>query len=195
MIACSLQSFREIMKTFRILCILGLVCGFVFGGIASAQKPSGSNPPFALDITANLKPGDSLHLDFANTAEDNVKAGSMMVVGVRRTNRSDHALPKTAQGSGPQPYLLEVRDERGNTLERKTRSWIRGGGPGVLRGSKDMFLQPGESETSVIRVSYAYDMSKPGIYTIQAYQHVSSDPTSPVVRSNTIKIRVSPASK
>lgn len=182
---------RAILRVF----LLAAVCGILFVETASSQRHCSASLPFTLEITANHRVGDSLHWDFKNTSEKAVEVGSVLVVRVRKTNCSDDNLPKSPADGGPYPYQFEVHDSHGNLLESKMSGVIhrRIGGPGLLRGSKDMFLQPGESETSSTRISDFYDMSKPGVYTIQVEQHVSNDPKSAMVQSNIIKIRVLPA--
>lgn len=180
----------RIIHTLSLLVVSGILCT----GSAISQQSGSANSPFTLEITVNHMEGDSLHWDFANTTQKDLKAGSLVEVRVRKANRSDHDLPKSPADGGPYPYKFEIRDNQGNLLEPKVpHGWIKSGGPGLLRGSKDMFLQPGESEESSAQVSNWYDMSKPGIYTIQVLQHISNDPTSAVVQSNVIKIRVLPA--
>ena len=111
------------------------------------------------------------------------------------------------------PYDWSVKNHNGDKLilrrENSHHCWIIGGGPGFLRGSKDMFLQPGESMVEVSRLmgvghpmsgandscQGGFDMSKPSIYTVQVGQHISNDPNSPEVESNIITITVLPAEK
>lgn len=69
---------------------------------------------------------------------------------------------------------------------------FKGGGPGHLIGTKDNVLQPSESNIDRGDVSQAFDMSKPGTYTIQLSQHVANDPKSDVVKSNIVTITVLP---
>jgi len=53
-------------------------------------------------------------------------------------------------------------------------------------------LQPGESVSYFAPISEWYDLSGPGKYTIQVLQHVSSDPSSAVVKSNKITVTITP---
>lgn len=54
-------------------------------------------------------------------------------------------------------------------------------------------LQPGKSVESGGAVSHYYDMTRPGRYSIQVARHLDvTNPSSPVIRSNTITITVPP---
>lgn len=187
------------MKPKHRLFFLTIVFSIICVGSAFSQQANGAKPPFTLEITANVEKGHSERWDFVNTSQSSVKAGSTIVVRIRKTNCSDHELSKSPADGGPQPWLFTVRDSQGTILKstapRAPHGWIIGGGPGLLRGTKDMFLQPEEAITDSVPITNGYDMSKPGTYTIQAIQHTSNDPASPLVRSNIIRIRVLPASK
>ncbi len=163
-------------------------------GVAVSQQGEETTLPFTIEITDNLEAGHSNQWDFANSGETTVKAGSMVVVRVRKTSRSDHEIARVAANGSPYGYEYEVHNSNGQLLERKTlknsRGWILDGGPGIVRGSKDMVLQPGETQTATAIISDWFDLSQPGTYSIQLLQHVSSLPQSPVVKSNTIEIRV-----
>lgn len=58
--------------------------------------------------------------------------------------------------------------------------------------AKDNVLQPGEYNIDRDNVSEAFDMSNPGKYTIQLWQHVAKDPKSDVVKSNIFTFTVLP---
>ncbi|HKO19382.1 MAG TPA: hypothetical protein VJU82_10905, partial [Acidobacteriaceae bacterium] len=118
----------------------------IAGSLAFPQ--SGSVTVFALEITANWEPGHVGQWDFANTAEKAAKAGSGITIGIRKINRTDHEIAKLPDTGGPYGYEYDVRDSRGNSVKPKSlyhRGWITSGGPGLLRGTKDMVLEPGEA--------------------------------------------------
>ncbi len=157
-----------------------------------------AKPPFRLEITANVENGHAEVWDFANSAQSVAKAGSMIIVAVRKTNVSDHEIDKSScVGNDASGYRCgghyDVRDSRGNLVEpRKLRVKYIAGGPGHLKGTKDNLLQPGVSNIDRDDLGQAFNLSKPGKYTIQLWQHVANDPKSDVVMSNIITITVLP---
>lgn len=184
-----------IMKTVYALLLVGVSIA-ASGQSEVSKQIVAVNPPFKLDITANLDKDHSELWDFAGTAVTIVKAGSIVVVAVRKTNISDHEINKgSCVGNDASGYhcggYFEVRDSRGNLVRpREPRLMLKGGGPGHLIGTKDNVLQPGESNIDRDHVSEAFDMSKPGTYTIQLRQNIGKDLNSDVVRSNIITVKV-----
>jgi hypothetical protein len=187
-----------IMKTVCALLLVGVSIA-ALGQSEVSNQIVAVNPPFKLNLTANLDKNHSNLWDFAGSAETIVKAGSMVVVAVRKTNISDHEIDKSScVGDDASGYhcggYYEVRDSRGNLVRpRKSGLILVGGGPGHLIGTKDNVLQPGESNINHGPVSEAFDMSKLGTYTIQLRQNIGTDPKSDVVRSNIITVKVIPA--
>jgi hypothetical protein len=186
----------KFIQAFLMLCAsLSLTA---FGQSELSLQSTAPKPPFKLEITANLDNEHSYVWDFANNAQTVVKAGSMIVVAVRKTNISDHEIAKgSCVGDDASGYRCgghyDVRDSRGKLVEpRKPRMMFKGGGSGHLIGTKDNVLQPSESNIERGGVSEAFDMSKPGTYTIQLSQHVANDPKSDEVKSNIVTITVLP---
>lgn len=177
---------------------------------AANGSPAGE---FTLEITANLQQGDSSKWDFADADHSAavIRSGAIPVVAIKKTNTSNHEILKVPFPR--MPYDWSVKNHNGDKLtlrrENSHHCLIIGGGPGYLRGSKDMFLQPRESMVEVNRLmgvgrpmsglndscQSGFDMSKPGTYTVQVGQHISNDPNSPEVESNIITITVLPAEK
>jgi hypothetical protein len=186
------------MKTVYALLLAGVSIAAA-GQSEFSKQTVAVNPPFKLDITASLDKEHSNLWDFTSGAETIVKTGSMVVVAVRKTNISDHEIVKGSCVGDASGYrcggYYEVRNSRGDlVVPRKPRLSFIGGGPGhLLIGTKDNVLQLGESNIDRDHVSEGFDMSKPGIYTIQLSQHIASDPKSDVVRSNIITVKVLPA--
>lgn len=147
---------------------------------------------FTLQITANHEQGHSLQWDFANTAESSLKDGSRVVIAVRKTNISNHEITKMPLAG----WIWDVRDSSGNPVgpnnSQNQNGPIRSSGPAMVRGTKDTVLQPGEATLHWTAVS-RFDLSQPGTYTFQVVEHISDDPKSTVVKSNTIRITVLPA--
>ena len=190
----------------RIVCA-PLLMSLVF---ATPHQAANGSPTreFTLAITANPQRGDSLQWDFADHSAAVMRADAIPVVAIRKTNTSNQEILKFPVPN--MPYDWTVRNPSGDKLTpRRVDSrhcWIIGGGPGFLKGSKDMFLQPGESMVDVNRLMgvghpmsgvndscrSGFDMSQPGTYTVQVAQHISSDPNLPEIQSNIITIRVLP---
>jgi hypothetical protein len=180
-----------IMKMKIIYAVL-LLAYFSVASLSEAQAPvqtGNAKQPFTLEISANLDKDHSNKWDFVNSAETTVKAGSMIVLAIRKTNISDREIDKwTAPGQHS-----EVRDDGGNLLKPRPLDLSRpmaSGGEGMLRGTKDVVLQPGESKIHDGQLSSGYDLTQPGTYTVQVSEHISNDPASPVVKSNVITITV-----
>jgi len=158
-----------------------------------SQQLGDSKPPFKLEITGNREKDHSENWDFANSAKTVIKAGTMLVVRIRKTNTSDREIAKFSEIG----LMYEVRDSRGNLIRPREFDEKRGdglsGGEGMLLGTKDTVLQPGESKALYARVGNGFDeLRQPGTYTIQVSEHVSDDPASAVVKSNIITVTVAP---
>lgn len=183
---------------------------FLLSTAFAIAHPSADGSPtskFTLEITAKLQQGHSLQWSFADHSAAVVRSGAIVVVAIRKTNNSGQEILKFAS---PNDWI--VRNPSGQKLVplmADTRAcWITGGGPAFLKGSKDRFLQPGESVVDVARLGLlhlmrrsgaindclsGFDMRQPGTYTIQVAQHTSSNPSSPEIRSNVISVTVLPA--
>ncbi|MGA3133614.1 MAG: hypothetical protein ABSD59_22850 [Terracidiphilus sp.] len=180
------------MKAVRNISLLAAICYAVVSGTGVSQQ-SVVEPPFTLEITANGGPYD---WDFANTTDKVVRAGSPVEIVVRKTNRADHEIAKKNQVGDRVGYQIEVRDSNGNLLKPKPRDPnepIQSSGPISIPGSKDTVLQPGESTQGRNLLTDVLDLSQPGKYIVQASEHVSNDPNSEAVKSNTIAIVVLPS--
>lgn len=149
-----------------------------------------SRLPFALTIGVNST--DPSQDDTADKTVSVAKSG--VTVRVRKTNITDQEIPKLGSDDGPFGCIFDVRDSNGNPTppHKPTSQNTQGGGPVPIIGTKDMVLQPGESTIDFAPVSEWFDLSKPGTYTIQVLQHVSSGPNSAVVKSNQITVTVTP---
>lgn len=168
-----------------------------------------STREFTLDLTANVSRVNSSQWDFANHSATVMRTDAIPIVAIRKTNISNQEILTFPLPT--MPYDWTVSNSSGNTLAPRTvasrHCWITTGGPGFRKGSNDMFLQPGKSIVDVNRLMgvghpmsgvkdscrSGFDMSQPGVYTVQVGQHISNDPSSPEIRSNTITIKVLPA--
>jgi hypothetical protein len=158
---------------------------------ATSQQNTDRKPPFTLEITASLDKNHSEEWDFVNCGETTLKAGSMVVIAVRKTNISDHEINKLVLDG----QTIEVRDSSGNPVAHRKSRNLSGSLSGMHRpGTKDNVLQPGETRMHTGQLSEGYDMSQPGTYTIQISERVSDDTDSKVVKSNKITVTVLPPS-
>ena len=184
------------MRLRHLLGLVAAMCCTVLMTLAASQQLNGASAPFTLQITAN--PNDRVvgSWDFASTSVKTVKSGTAVEVGIRKINQTGSAIARRPQNGGAYGYHYDVRDSNGTLLSAKPRGdqrgWIKSGGPGLLRGSKEMVLEPGAKDVVSVNLSRFYDFSKPGTYTIQVSQHVSNDPNSAIVKSNIIDLTITP---
>ncbi len=158
---------------------------------AFSQEAANAKAPFTLTITGNLKPGDSLHFDFANASQIVRTAGAMVVIAVRKADISDHEITKITRFGNAVGCEFDVRDGSGDPVRQIQPK--NEGGSFVMHVGKESMLQPGESDVSSVRLDESFDLSQPGTYTIQAWAHAWDDPKSPIVRSNTLTLIIEPA--
>lgn len=195
----------------RFVCLFFLIStAFATPRLYANGSPRGE---FTLEITASQQQGNSSQWDFANHSAAVVRSGAIVVVAIRKTNTSNREILKLP--SPNMDYDWTVRSPSGEKLVPRSADsrdcWITGGGPAFLKGSKDMFLQPGQSMVDVSRLGLrhlmgrlngvingcesGFDMRQPGTYTVQVAQHISGNPNSPEIQSNIITVTVLPAEK
>ncbi len=189
------------MKIVRKMFLMTAIYSIIFMRVGVSQQ-SAINLPFTLEITANLNKNHSNEWDFANP-DRTVLAGDMVVIAVRKTNRSNHEIAKKVQWSGDRVgHQIEVSDSGGALLKANIHVAKAGepgpGGPMWIIGTKDAVLQPEESYVERDFVSghpflSSYDLSQPGKYTIQVSEPVSSEPGAEIIKSNAITVTVVPA--
>jgi hypothetical protein len=185
----------------RIIFALLLPVGLSVAALSqtASKQIESANPPFKLEITANTDHSrvSGSEWDFVNNEATTRNAASIAGLGVaiRKTNVTDHEISKWSKAG----CAAEVRDGTGASIKprdfgTKPTDGL-GGGEGMLRGTKDLVLQPGESKVKRDVIGDWYDMSLPGTYTIQLCEHVSDDPDSEIVKSNIITVTVLPAKR
>ncbi len=181
----------------NILVLFLLVGASVVGtGQPAPKKSADAKQVFTLEISAERDKSNPNAWDFQNPGGTVAKTDSMIAIGIRKTNTSQHAIDKISVEDGAGGYLYEVRDSAGNPVE--PRKFTANGpiepGDGrgfAIQGTSDMVLQPGESRITKASVGSWYDLSRPGTYTIQVSAHVSNDPSSGLVKSNLATVTVS----
>ena len=151
------------------------------GQTAAPKQAENARPPFTLTISAN-----QTNETMEDTFDQTVKIASPLVLRIRKTNISDHDIPKWTELW----FQFDVRDSSGKPAETiKPHEQYLSGGEDMIVGEKG--LGPGEGKILFEHLS-GYKLDKPGAYTIQVSEHVSNDPASAVVKSNIITITVIP---
>lgn len=159
-----------------LIMLVGISAGAVSQPSKIPPSTASSRLPFTLEITANRVAGHSENWDFANCARSTEKAGSEVVIEVRKTNVSDHDISRWSL-----PGETEVRDGNGNPIKPRSFDEARGdglsSGGGILVGSRDAVLQSGQSSAKSRRLDDWYEaLKEPGTYSIQVSEHISDDP-------------------
>lgn len=179
------------MRITVLLAVCTAVCCTATINSALSQLQGGAAAPFTLEITTRIEGTHYGHWDFANATGTMVTSDPMVEVAIRKVNTSGGPIIRRPQHDGWYGYTCEVRDEDGNLLPPKPPNQPNGaiGIEGhTRRGAPEM--QPREADIVAMNIGMYFDLSKPGTYTIQVFQHVSNDPNSRVVQSNAIKVEV-----
>ena len=164
-----------------------LALGFVvlMGGVASAQQPA--------KPAKNAKPTFTLAI---STEHETVAAGSKVIVIVRLTNVSDHALEFGRFGfGGPDlAYLVEIRDSQGQlaAYTQDYRKRLRREPPydqPILGRAAGYGVEKGQTVTEEIEVTKQYDLTAPGKYAIRVF-HSDREAKVDVQSTNTITLTV-----
>jgi hypothetical protein len=187
---CIRLAFEKMQRHSLIMLAGTLLLAGAAGGRSSANGQAvESDPPFKLAITANRVPGDPTKADFVHCEKTEVKSGTSFWLLVRRTNISGHRIDSFSKSRN-----LEVRDSKGNLLKPRPFDFNRGdgfgGGPAVLLGSREAYLEPGEWKESSETIRDSVDIAAPGTYTFQMIEPVSEETGAQVVKSNAITIVV-----
>jgi len=126
------------------------------------------------------------------SAPNEVRAGSDVYITIVMTNFSDHPVDCSAWyvNGTDRRFRIDVRDSHGNSMKR--RDVHPEMMPGSLQGLGST-LQPGESTGPLQdRISWANDLSQPGVYTVQVSRVVANDEKNGLVKSNTISLTITP---
>ncbi len=169
-----------------------LLAGVTVAGFSQSAVPKQTGDaklPFKLEITANLEKGHSNAWDFENSAGTVVKAGSMVVIAIRKANISDREINRRTMAG----QAIDVSDSSGDPVAHKKRDAMQGSVWGMRPSGQPEMLQPSENKIDRELVSDGFDLRQPGMYTIRISEHISDDPASDVVKSNAITVTVLPA--
>lgn len=155
-------------------------------GQSTSNENQSANAPFILSLGFNKEARSP-----DNIAQRTFKVGSEISLRFRKTNISDKAIPRLGPENGSAGCIVDVRDGNGNPAppHKNPDGWIKGGGPSLV-SPEATELRPGESMIDYIPVGHWFDLTHPGTYSIQIWQHVSKDPGSAVVKSNKISITI-----
>jgi hypothetical protein len=119
-----------------------------------------------------------------------VKAGSDMWVVVKITNHSTEGLDESESISGLtslDPNLVfDVHDTRGNPIAKKVYERPER----ATRQNVNRSIWSGATLTQQQNISRFYDVTQPGSYVVQVSRSPSRGPTSGVVKSNKLTIKV-----
>jgi len=118
------------------------------------------------------------------------RVGYPVEVTILLTNTSDRDMSGAVadQMGLASGYKYDVRDEDGNPVKRQ--QWQ---GPVIGRTRDSGPVRPGETRTQRSEITSAYDLSKPGTYTIQVSRPVSDEPGAALVKSNAVTVTILPA--
>jgi hypothetical protein len=158
--------------------------------VSAVSQVHSTRAPFALTLSVE---GEFIHGREPSEGSRVVKTGSNLYLSITKTNTSKHALAcgtVTNQMTGLDPaYEFDVRDGKGNPVARHALDH-----PELASGSIQGIgceFKPGESVTSRGNlISRLFDLSHPGIYTIQVSQPVADKTGAVVVKSNIVTITV-----
>lgn len=156
------------------------------GGIFALADNQVGSPPFILSI------GVSGDLISATEGPHVVRAGSDIFITIITTNiskRGMHCSKVVDSATNLDPgYEYDIRDSSGNPVKKNVRN-----GPeiGSFR-NLGCILKAGQSMASSSLLTTAFDLSKPGEYTIQVSRRISenADVDEGFVKSNTITLMV-----
>jgi hypothetical protein len=128
------------------------------------------------------------------SAEDPVvKAGSNIFIKVQMTNTSNHdedcSMSDNSMLGMDVRYKYDVRDSTGNAASENVIKH-----PELATGHFRLCtLKPGDTATSGGNlITKLYKLNQPGDYLVQVSRDVSDNPKDGMVKSNTIKVTVTP---
>lgn len=160
-----------------------ILLGFLMLGVSGVAFSQTSQQPFTITIKAEKK---------------QVKAGDHVYLDVVMTNTSDHEIACDFYwyDALDRNYIYDVVDEDGYPVPKIVRKTPSNTDPCIL--------SPGESRSSGGVISRAFDLSRPGKYTIQVSRPIWGDDqkpgtagtvqnNEPEIKSNKITITVLPA--
>jgi hypothetical protein len=144
-------------------------------------------PAALCQATSDKQPAFSLTL---SSLTPSVESGSQVDVTVVMKNLSGHDLNYSLCYSNglDRAYTYEVRDSSGKELEILTKKHPEIGQ--TFNSYPPHVVKPGETDSSGGVISTFYDMTRPGMYTIQVSRAISENPKDGVVKSNKITITV-----
>jgi len=170
------------MRTVLRLLVVG--AAILTAGKCVAQAQVGVNAPHSKGgIALSIKP-----------RQGTVKAGAPVWVELSETNNLDHAIGLPA-GSPEDIYYFTVRDgqDKEVSLAAGSKAYTRDR-PGQERRWGGQFgeVRAGTTDSGAIEVSKYFDLSRPGVYTIQLeLVWIGPAPAWPL-KTNTIKVTVVP---
>jgi len=120
---------------------------------------------------------------------ETIKAGSRLYIKITMTDISNDPVDCSSYyvSGTDRRFRIEILNSQGELMKKKDLH------PENVPGSfASCMLQPGESVTRDDLVSWANDLTHPGVYTIQVQRVVGKDEKSGIAKSNAITITVTP---
>jgi hypothetical protein len=165
------------MRFVNITFLLGAVLLFSAAGLAQSEAP------FAITISPSS--------DGISAGTGSVKIGAEVRAIVTLTNLSDRDM--TFQFTSPVcDYAVEVRDSAGELAPDTELRRAADCAKRVTGRNFSKLVKPNESAKDGIDVSRISDMSRPGEYSVQVMRKAPKEFGDVTVKSNTIKITVTP---
>lgn len=158
-------------KWFRVIGIL--VAGWIAYGISGKMLAQATHPTYSIAIDAE---------------KSTVKLGDDVIILIKLKNISNSVLPCTQayEGNSNVSYRYDVKDDNGRSMKKQDIH------PELMPGDvKLCSLDPGEIQRDRELISWRYDFSKPGRYTVQVARPIDDDPKDNV-KSNILTITVAP---
>jgi hypothetical protein len=154
---------------------LAICACIVITGPALCQTQSAKELPFSLTLSA-LTPG--------------AEVGEQIELKIVMKNLTNHDLEYQLEMRNYQDRSnnYDVWDASGKKLEPIKKKYPQIGD--TFEPFPPHIVKPGGTETSGITITLLYDMTHPGIYTIQASRRISDEANDGVVRSNKITVSV-----
>jgi hypothetical protein len=145
-----------------------LIIGSCIGGSAISAQTTAD--PFTLKLA---------------TVGSQYEAGAKVWVEITQTNTSDRNISCSSWwvGSSNLTYEYDIRDGDGKALEERAHAATA---PGSFSTCE---LQSGQTQDGHYLLSWLYDLSKPGTYTVRVARRVANE-SPDHVRSNVITIRI-----
>jgi hypothetical protein len=146
--------------------------------------------PALLVLPVLLAAGDKRDLQLLIAAPSEVTAGGAVQVTATLTNVSDHEIQSVQISGDPiAAYRFRVQDAH-HFHDAPKKNNIDEDQPPPVFSFNSITLQPGQQFTETIDLSEVYDLTEPGVYTVDAERYIPADLGFSFTVSNKIKIEI-----